>query len=73
MKLTSPENCLIWEVDRATSFAINNTKCFAPVVIPSAKDNTKLPQQLKSVQYSNAKLTGINVNQKHHYRHRTNI
>ena len=41
-------NCVIFEVDKATTFAITDTKLYAPVVTLLTEDNTKLLQQLKS-------------------------
>ena len=46
--LTWSANCLVSEGDRATTFAIRDTKLYVPVVTLSAQDNTKLLQQLKS-------------------------
>ena len=41
-------NCVIFEVDRATTFAIAGTKHYVPLVALSIQDNTKLLEQLKS-------------------------
>ena len=39
---------VIYKEDRATTFAIADTKCNAPVVTLSTEDSAKLFQQLKS-------------------------
>ena len=44
--LTWSANCVISEGNRATIFAITDTKLYVPVVSLSTQDNTKLLQQL---------------------------
>ena len=46
--LTWSSDCVISESNRATTFAITDTKLYVPVVTLSIQDNTKLLQQLKS-------------------------
>ena len=46
--LTWSTSCIIYEVDRATTFEIPDTIPFVPLAILSTQDNTKLLQQLKS-------------------------
>ena len=46
--LTWLANCITSEGNRVTTFAITDTKIYAPVVTLSTQDNTKLLQQLKS-------------------------
>ena len=41
-------NCVISEGDRATTFAIIDTKLYVPFVTLSTRNNTKLLQELKS-------------------------
>ena len=48
LDLTWSENCVICEADRATTFAITNTKLNVPVVTFSNQDKARLLQQLKS-------------------------
>ena len=45
---TWPENYVISEVKRVTTFAIADAKLYVPVVILLTNDNAKLLQQLKS-------------------------
>ena len=63
--LTWSEKCII----------LTDTKRYVPVVTLSAQDNAKLlePLGFKSKQVLKEQLTGININQKQHYRHETNI
>ena len=42
--LTCSANSLISEGNRATKFAITDTKLYVPVVTLSTQDKTKLPQ-----------------------------
>ena len=46
--LNRSENCVICEVNRATTFAIASAKLYIPVVTLPTQDNLKLLQQLKS-------------------------
>ena len=48
MILTWSANCVISEGNRATTFAITDTKLYVLVVTLSTQNNTKLLQQLKS-------------------------
>ena len=41
-------NCVICEADIATTFVINDTEHYVPVVTLSTQDNPKLLEQLKS-------------------------
>ena len=45
---TCPAKLCICEADRATSFAITDTKLYVPLVTLSTQDNTKILQKLKS-------------------------
>ena len=45
--VTWPENCVISEHYRKTTFAIREKKLYVSVVALSTQDNTKLLQQLK--------------------------
>ena len=46
--LTYSANWVICETDKKTTFAINNTKLYVPVVILSTQDNKKILLKLKS-------------------------
>ena len=46
--LTWSDECVSYNDTKATTFAINDTKLYVPVVPLSTQDNTKLLQQLKS-------------------------
>ena len=46
--LTWSANCIICEVNKATTFAITDTKLYVPVITLSIQGNIKLLQQLKS-------------------------
>ena len=48
LDLTWSTNCFICKVDRATTFAIADTKLYVPVVTLTTQENAKLLQQLKS-------------------------
>ena len=45
--LTWSEKCVIYEGNRATTFKIEDTKLYVPVVTLSTQDNVKLFEQLK--------------------------
>ena len=63
--LTCSPNCVISEGNRATTFAITDTKLHVPVATLSNQPNTKFPQQLQ--------LTEININQKYQQKDQMNI
>ena len=46
--LTWSENCAISSATRKITFAITDTKLYAPIVTLSTQDNAKLLEQLKS-------------------------
>ena len=56
---TWSKDCVITKSTGEGKFAITETKLYVPV---SAKDNEKLPQQLKSG-FKKKQLIGINMNQ----------
>ena len=61
--LTWAKNCVISNAtaNRNTTYSINDSKLYIPLVTLSTQDDAKLSQKLKSG--SNAQLTGININQ----------
>ena len=48
LKITWSANCVIYQADRATTFAITDTKLYVPIVTPSTQDNANSLEQLKS-------------------------
>ena len=42
------ENCVIWEIERATTFAMTSAKLYVPIVTLPTQDNSNLLQQCKS-------------------------
>ena len=59
------ENCVICEMDRATTFKTKDTKFFVPVIILSTQNNKKLLQKLLSGFKRTINWVSINQNQKH--------
>ena len=56
--LTWSTDCVISSAIGETKFAVNDTKCYVPIVTLSTQDNAKLLEQLKSG------FKGTNINQK---------
>ena len=71
LKITWSANCVIYQADRATTFAITDTKLYVPVVTPSTQDNANSLEQLKSG--SKKKSAAINIIQEYQRRLETSI
>ena len=70
--LTWSVNCIIFEDDRATTFVIRDIKLYVTAVILSTQNNTKNYCNNWN-QFSDAQLTGININQSYQQKDQINI